>query len=479
MLIMDTRPITVDEINASTAHMPVIPPADVAGFVSMDLVFEGADTHEGTWVRRRFTAGALTTRPLPLTIFDQPENAGHYAAKAVGAMTRLWREDRGGGTTVIRAVGWINGSEAGARALHAIQTGERSFLSVDPIWHEYHYSTEETTSTETHKVYVYDFDADEIVDVEKTFKVQREVYEVTDGTIYAGTMLSVAGAFAGATQTVISAEEYAAWQLKALPDLAVINDATLPSAETIIASGIVADGTTITIPRDPAFEDFYVPEAGKLTKVVVDGHRVFGHLAGWDMCHAGCDSHCLRPPRPANYSKFHRTPRPVADGRRVMTGPITLGTRHSRATEPSIDEKIRHHENTGTAVADVRIIEGRFGPWMSGVLRASVTPAQVEQLMMSHPSGEWLSGHLHNVLMVNSPGFGVVEASDSDGVVTASCGGACSRCQCQQASVEYTEAADSDTVDAGAIADALKARRALAARRLVSLASDGNGPSST
>lgn len=473
---MYTRPLTVEEITASTAHMPVIPPADIAGFVSMSLTFEGADTHEGAWTRRFFTLGALKTRPLPLTIFDQPNNTGHYGAPAVGAMTRLWREDRGGGTTVIRAVGWINGTEAGARALHAIQTGERSFLSVDPIWHAYHYSTEETASTETYTLRFYDPDSDEIVEVKQTASVLREVYEVTDGTIFAGTMLALAGAFAGATQEVISADEYAAWQLKALPDLDVINDATLPSAETIVASGIVADGTTITIPRDPAIEDFYIPEADKLTKAVVDGHRVYGHLAGWDMCHTGCDSHCVRPPRPANYSKFHRTPRPVADGRRVMTGPITLGTRHSRAaTEATIDEKIRHHENTGSAVADVRIIEGKYGPWMSGVLRASVTPAQVEQLMMSHPSGEWLSGHLHNVLMVNSPGFGVVEPSDTDGVVTASsCGGACSSCQCQQARAQEPAAAD-----AGAVTDALKAQRALAARRLASLAADGNGPSST
>lgn len=469
------RAVDSDELIAAAAHLPSTPPPDAAGFVLCDLVFEGADTNEGLFIRRRMRTGAFQARPMPHTLFDQPNNAGHYDAVAVGAITRLWRVDMGGGVTTIKALAWVNGTEAGHRAFKAIREGERSFLSADPIAREVHTSYEDTTSTETYRWVEYDPDTQDVVEVEKTVVLSRAVYDFADMVLYGATLLPVAGAFAGARATIIDRAQYDAWQRAVLPDLQVIDDPTLPSAATITASGVTAAGTIIEVPADPPRAAFYRPEASQLTKLTVDGYEVYGHLAGWDMCHEGCQTQCIRPPRGADYdSKFHRTPRPTSDGRPVLTGPITVGTRHARAaSEATIEDAIRHHEDTGTAVADVRVVDGKFGPWISGVLRASATPAQIEQLRFSHPSGEWRGREgrfvLHGTLMVNNPAYPIVErdaavaASGAPVELAASgCGGQCAKCSCATAAEPEPAAVPVDDAREAA-------KRQLAARQLAAM----------
>lgn len=141
-----------------------------------------------------------------------------------------------------------------------------------------------------------------------------------------------------------------------------------------------------------------------------DGHRVaFGHAARWGQCHVGYPGACVTAPESAAaYAHFHHGEVLCADGSRVATGTLTMGTDHAAAELRAPDAR-DHYANTGLAFADVRATNGALGVWVSGVIRPDVTEAQLRVIRASSLSGDWrrIGNGLEFIgaLAVNVPGF--------------------------------------------------------------------------
>ena len=433
------RPVSVDEFTAAAFSLASVP-ADAAGFFIGPLMFLGAWTNEDLQIRRRFEA--IESRPMPITLFDQPLNAGHRDSIAVGAIARMWETPGPGGITVINGIGWFAGTPAGQEALNALRSGTRPNISADTYFNEVHSSYEDTTSTHAYDFPVWDESTGELTEVTETATLRRYILDVASATVYGATQLAVAGAFAGAhSPELISLAQFEAWMTADVKDVPVITDSTLPNMVGL-SEVAASTGATIELPLDPPVEVLHRPEAEKLTHFPqFDGPYIFGHLCGWDQCHRG-KAGCVRPPRGAGLGTFHRTPRPV-EGGTELAGPVTMRTRHARlASEPTLEDRINHLENSGAVIADVRVVEGKHGLWAAGVLRGGASPAAIEEFALSHPSPEWRRDRngqwqLEGVLMVNDPAYLIISDDGREVVGSAEgqacgCGGKCSSADAEQ-----------------------------------------------
>lgn len=167
-----------------------------------------------------------------------------------------------------------------------------------------------------------------------------------------------------------------------------------------------------SLPPREWFDDPRLERPTPLT-VTADG-RVFGHIADFQGCHIGQTEVCVTPPRSQTaYAYFLTGEVECADGARVRTGPLTVGTGHASLAHGHA-ATAAHYDNTGHAVADVTVGEDQFGPWCAGAIRPSASPEQVQALRASAPSGDWrrIGGNLElvAVLMVNTPGFPIPRA---------------------------------------------------------------------
>lgn len=171
---------------------------------------------------------------------------------------------------------------------------------------------------------------------------------------------------------------------------------------------------------------YFMPEPDEPTPLTLteDG-RVFGHLFVKGSCHVGFQHRCLMPqPSPTNYAHFNIAPVPTVEGEDVLVGQLTMDTDHA-AVAPGVtaDDVWRHYSDTGCAVADVRLTNGRFGGWVSGALR-DVGEATARTLKAAKMSGDWRKKNgrldLIGVLMVNVPGY---EVPQPRAWVTASAAG--------------------------------------------------------
>lgn len=138
---------------------------------------------------------------------------------------------------------------------------------------------------------------------------------------------------------------------------------------------------------------------------------VFAHLARNGQCHVGDywgPGVCAEPPQSKmGYAPFHVGHVICAGGEDIATGALTMGCEHA---EGSNVERVRdHYAHAGLGWADVRVIDGEYGPWACGALRPDVTDAQVRVLRSLSLSGDWVeyggSLELLGCLAVNTPGF--------------------------------------------------------------------------
>lgn len=160
--------------------------------------------------------------------------------------------------------------------------------------------------------------------------------------------------------------------------------------------------TTLTVP----FDDFFIPEADHPVKITVDASgRVFGHLALWESCHDGYADQCILVPRPLDsYASFNK-PGPLTEHGQVETGPIfAYGGHRSAKSARTIEEAYGGIEN---AWADVRVIPGKHGPWVSGRVRPGVDEQTVYAARASRISGHWVDGRLKAIVSVNVEGYDV------------------------------------------------------------------------
>jgi len=151
---------------------------------------------------------------------------------------------------------------------------------------------------------------------------------------------------------------------------------------------------------------------GPTALTITDDGRVFGHLATWGTCHIGITGVCTEPPTSASdYAYFMTGVVRTAEGTDVHVGQITMGTGHaSTARGVSARQAAAHYDNTGAAVADIRVGQDEYGIWMAGAMRPTATEQQRYELRAAGAvSGDWrdIGGSLELVaaLGVNVPGF--------------------------------------------------------------------------
>lgn len=164
-------------------------------------------------------------------------------------------------------------------------------------------------------------------------------------------------------------------------------------------------------PWPPPRAWFDTPEPdGPAPLTWADDGRVSGHCALWDSCHTGVPDRCLTPPRSrTDYDRFHTLALPVADGGRVLAGPLTFDIGHAA---PNLDgpSAVAHYRQGRTA-AHVRAVDGRFGIWCAGAALPDLTDADLRTVMSCAPSGDWrrhgLGLEMVGLLCVPVPGFNV------------------------------------------------------------------------
>lgn len=207
---------------------------------------------------------------------------------------------------------------------------------------------------------------------------------------------------AGTTIVPIPAFSRARVELDQLPDTLVASFSD-GWTSTFDASGeIIAAMGADTAPWD----DFFVPEADVETKLMVtaDG-RVFGHLGSWDKPHVGMNGKKVYIPRSrSNYADFNK-PGVLTERGYVETGPIYLYGGHKPGTPAA--EIDRAHGSIENTWADVRLSDGRIGPWVSGRVRPGTTPEMLYAARASRISGHWINDELYAIVSVNSEGFPV------------------------------------------------------------------------
>jgi hypothetical protein len=358
------------------------------------LVVEGIETEDG----RYFELGALTSRqpPLPLMLQDtNPEWGGHTGAWYAGAIHSIERDDRNPSRWIAR--GNLLANADGARAEEMIRSGLRG-VSVDASADDVFYDIRAV-------------DADGWpIDVLARFQA---------GRILGGTVVPIP-AFA---ETVIWFED------EDEPPIVMATEGTdLPRTEE---PEVVNDGLPMLLlagggPASPPASWFENPALGAPTPLSIgDDGRISGHVATWETCHIGNPNTCVTAPvSPAKYAYFHTGEIVCADGTRLPVGQLTLGTGHAEMSDDARGA-ISHYDDTGAAVADIRVGEDGYGIWAAGSVRSGLTDEQIRQLRASSPSGDWrrISGYLElvAVLCVNVPGFPIPRtmARVASGVETA------------------------------------------------------------
>lgn len=219
------------------------------------------------------------------------------------------------------------------------------------------------------------------------------------------------------------------------------------AAVTIDSANSIAASASVTAPADPPREwmllaepqlgepfldgqgdDYLVEQIDQRTGAqagwavpltTLDNGQIFGHLTYWTQCHVAEPwgrGVCAAASRAKDgYRGFMSGSTHCADGSSVPSGVLTLGCEHSSAMNISgVQDHLAH---AGLGVARVRIVDGEYGPWISGVVNQELTDSQIRLLRALTPSGEWpQSGLLAGVVMVNSGGLPIQRLAASAGL---------------------------------------------------------------
>lgn len=341
----------------------------------------GRDFSECAWSWRDPTASLV-----PLMLMTENTDYGHLGAELAGFV----EEFHMAGTTP-QGSGRFYDSEVGIQARDILRAG-RMGVSVDPTENVDAEFKEECTEQDedgfcTSWDFSIVFNAYEIGGVTMCpFPCFENASIVLDGT---------AAATIRASAVSVPARPPRAWLT--LPE---------PQLGEEWFEGLLGDD--VLVPQRDRQGDVYA-QAVPLT--IRDDGLVYAHLTAWGQCHIGnpwgqgvCAS---AAPSRNGYAEFLTSSVVCDDGTSVPTGPLTVGCEHSfEFTAQGVRDHMAH---AGMGWADVHVVDGVHGPWLSGVLRPGITETQLRVLRALALSGEWVDD-LAAVLTVNCSGLPVQRA---------------------------------------------------------------------
>lgn len=355
------------------------------------LTVEGIETGDG----REFDTGALTWAdlPLPLRWNKEDSHGGEPRTLAVniGRIDKIWREDSG----LIMGEGLLDLGNDDGREVHRKIEGK--FLRGVSV------------------------DVDSVKDADMELVWPDPDPDASDDPD------PFAQLFASPEKVVFHRGRIRAATLVDIPAFAEAYVALLDEAGAVVAGGerigalrathLVRSHTTgVEPPRTPPGDWFDNPDLSVPTGITVSPEgRVYGHAALWGTCHIGQAGMCVTPPREDVHPYFMTGSVLTADGDLTSVGQITVGTGHAdlglgyRAASD-------HYDNTGWAVADVKVGNDSHGIWVAGAIRAGADPDRVHELRAAgQVSGDWRrigsALRLVGLLAVNVPGFPVPKLS--------------------------------------------------------------------
>lgn len=371
-----------------------------------ELAFEGLPSSDG----RVLMSGQITNRDLPLSLMFQYVTAeGHMGAEACGKITQIWREERpdlGVGVVAVMGSGEFSNDLMGPTAASSVEDQIVRHVSVDVAAHSKVLLNAQTLQ---------EVPMDEV-----------EMEAVMNGEYYVG----IGGEIMGATIVPFSA--FADAQLRTVSNDVMLASAWVEQGEgdemsrhlvfttanaswKIVPISLTAAAAGIA-PLAPPRDWFFTPEAdGKFPLTVMDDGRIVGHLATWDQCHHGFMNECvLAKGSRADYKYFHVGSLKTAEGDYVDVGRIVVGESKSdghASVEYSTAEATSHYDKTALVGAFVRATDGKYGIWLSGVVRSDCPAERVRDMLANPPSGDWRreNGWLELIaaLSVPVPGFPV------------------------------------------------------------------------
>lgn len=363
-------------LTASGSVLKMVPAADGAKFIIPLVVPEGVETGDG----RKFSAGAITLRELPLPLLWQIKTAeGHNGSVVVGRIDHMERIDGGIGN----AYGVFDNGEYGREAERLVRGGFIRGISAD----------------------LDRFEASE----EPIEAASKDKKKIGGGKITINKARVM-----GVTLVPKPAFQECTIQLAEEPvEMGQSEQDALVACASVVAS----------IPVVPPRNWFNDPKLNAPTPLTVtDEGRVFGHIAAWHVDHIGL-SFGTKPPRSrSGYAYFHTGVIRTDDGSDVPVGQLTLAGGHASLSADAA-AAAKHYDDTASAFADVHAGEDAYGIWVSGALRPSISPEQVRAIRASAPSGDWrpIQGSLELVAVcqVNVPGFPIARARVASGQVYA------------------------------------------------------------
>lgn len=343
-------------------------------FPQLALLDQG--TNEG-WLSRVLSSDGAGSRDLPRTIsFQELDTDGHDMAAAVGS---IWEISVDGETGILSGRGFLADDEWGHKAAFASKSKKLRHNSVDLA---------EVTKTSI---------ATEGDPWDDDFKATLTFDEWKFGK----TTIVALPAFADAE--MVTGDELKASLADEHCDVIVID------CPSIIDSGSALEAAASAENR-PSWDYFHVPEPEHLSAITV-GERdengwvpISGHLADWNKKTRNASGAYVHPPRGHDDYRTYCAGKVLTDKGFARTGPITLLGGHV-----TLQEALERVENVW---ADVRVVDGRFGPWISGVVRPHIAEddAKTYAARASQISGFWPDGQtLRLICSVTTPGFEIVE----------------------------------------------------------------------
>lgn len=360
-------------------------------WVSDPAIAFSQDTGDG----RDFTNCQWTSRDpasslMPLMLQTETE-VGHYGAELAG----FFEECNCSGNANPTAAGRFYDTEVGQQARDLLLDGRRFGVSVDPGAVELEWVCTEEDEDGYCIGEQMQFLSYEVIGLTMTpFPAFAEAAIVLDG--------SSAASAAPARRTGARVH-------------------TPANARPRVAAGapVQPPAEWFTMPEPDADSPLMVPQYNEATGAfdllacplrIEDDGRVYGHLAYWGQCLRGNLYQCDAPePSPSAYREFMVGETLCADGTRVASGRLTVGCDHAPLRGTTAAAARDHYAHAGLGWADVRVMDGTYGPWVCGALLPDVNELQLRVLRGLQLSGDWRSpaGRLDlvAVLAVNNPGY--------------------------------------------------------------------------